>query len=328
MSTPRSSASPASSAVTAAPRPWRRDDGQHAHAGDLRDTVHGLAAPGRERSVRAERRGQHRMTGPEPFPQHLDRAAIVVRCDLVSLGRAAFPAAVPGCPNATVGTAQIRSSSGSSGATTRTVTSAGRGARLRRRGQHHQRVRVDVQARLGGGRRHLGRGLLDPFEGLGDDQLALPGADGTDVGDSDPRPRAAPGPGVVRPARAGGNEEYERPLLVGSGPAPGDGVAERVNPLNDLVSSHSSIYLKVPARQTNRESSRGNNAGATVTRVTRRTPAEPDPADLHRPSEARASRIVARLTRNTPRTVLDIGCGWGELMLRILAAAPDATGLG
>jgi SAM-dependent methyltransferase len=45
-------------------------------------------------------------------------------------------------------------------------------------------------------------------------------------------------------------------------------------------------------------------------------------------SEARASRLVARLTRNTPRTVLDIGCGWGELMLRILAAAPDATGFG
>jgi SAM-dependent methyltransferase len=45
-------------------------------------------------------------------------------------------------------------------------------------------------------------------------------------------------------------------------------------------------------------------------------------------SEARASRLVARLTRNGPRTVLDIGCGWGELMLRILEAAPDATGLG
>jgi SAM-dependent methyltransferase len=45
-------------------------------------------------------------------------------------------------------------------------------------------------------------------------------------------------------------------------------------------------------------------------------------------SEARAARIVARLTRISPRTVLDIGCGWGELMLRILAAAPAATGLG
>ena len=45
-------------------------------------------------------------------------------------------------------------------------------------------------------------------------------------------------------------------------------------------------------------------------------------------SEARAARIDARLTGIGPRTVLDIGCGWGELMLRILAAAPDATGLG
>ena len=42
-------------------------------------------------------------------------------------------------------------------------------------------------------------------------------------------------------------------------------------------------------------------------------------------SEVRAARIVARLTANRPRTVLDIGCGWGELMLRVLAAAPDAT---
>jgi len=45
-------------------------------------------------------------------------------------------------------------------------------------------------------------------------------------------------------------------------------------------------------------------------------------------SEARAARLVDRLTRNGPRTVLDIGCGWGELMLRLLAAVPDATGLG
>ena len=45
-------------------------------------------------------------------------------------------------------------------------------------------------------------------------------------------------------------------------------------------------------------------------------------------SEARAARMVARLTGTSPRTVLDIGCGWGELMLRILAAAPAATGLG
>lgn len=45
-------------------------------------------------------------------------------------------------------------------------------------------------------------------------------------------------------------------------------------------------------------------------------------------SEARAARIVTRLAANQPRTVLDIGCGWGELMLRVLAAMPEATGLG
>lgn len=45
-------------------------------------------------------------------------------------------------------------------------------------------------------------------------------------------------------------------------------------------------------------------------------------------SEARAQRLVRRLAGTDPRTVLDIGCGWGELMLRVLAAAPQATGVG
>ena len=45
-------------------------------------------------------------------------------------------------------------------------------------------------------------------------------------------------------------------------------------------------------------------------------------------SEARAARLTERLTRNHPGTVLDIGCGWGELMLRILTAAPGAVGVG
>jgi hypothetical protein len=39
----------------------------------------------------SERRGQHRLSGPQPFPQHLDRAAVVIRGDLVALGRAGFP---------------------------------------------------------------------------------------------------------------------------------------------------------------------------------------------------------------------------------------------
>ncbi|QES41317.1 SAM-dependent methyltransferase [Streptomyces venezuelae] len=45
-------------------------------------------------------------------------------------------------------------------------------------------------------------------------------------------------------------------------------------------------------------------------------------------SETRAQRIVERLAASAPRTVLDLGCGWGELLLRVLAAAPDATGIG
>jgi SAM-dependent methyltransferase len=45
-------------------------------------------------------------------------------------------------------------------------------------------------------------------------------------------------------------------------------------------------------------------------------------------SEARAARLVGRLARTRPATVLDLGCGWGELMLRILAEVPGAVGTG
>ncbi|MGW4285599.1 SAM-dependent methyltransferase [Streptomyces sp. NPDC004673] len=45
-------------------------------------------------------------------------------------------------------------------------------------------------------------------------------------------------------------------------------------------------------------------------------------------SEARAGALVARLAATRPRTVLDIGCGWGELLLRVLEAVPEARGTG
>lgn len=45
-------------------------------------------------------------------------------------------------------------------------------------------------------------------------------------------------------------------------------------------------------------------------------------------SEARAARLVSRHARPRPATVLDLGCGWGELMLRLLAAVPGAVGTG
>ncbi|MFF6777163.1 SAM-dependent methyltransferase [Streptomyces sp. NPDC012637] len=45
-------------------------------------------------------------------------------------------------------------------------------------------------------------------------------------------------------------------------------------------------------------------------------------------SEARAARLIGRLAATGPATVLDIGCGWGELLLRVLDAAPGAKGTG
>jgi SAM-dependent methyltransferase len=45
-------------------------------------------------------------------------------------------------------------------------------------------------------------------------------------------------------------------------------------------------------------------------------------------SESRAERLVGRLARTRPVTVLDLGCGWGELLLRILEAVPGAVGTG
>jgi len=45
-------------------------------------------------------------------------------------------------------------------------------------------------------------------------------------------------------------------------------------------------------------------------------------------SEERATRLVDFMAEDLQGTVLDIGCGWGELLLRVVAAAPGAAGLG
>jgi SAM-dependent methyltransferase len=51
--------------------------------------------------------------------------------------------------------------------------------------------------------------------------------------------------------------------------------------------------------------------------------------DFHGPlSAARADRLAADLARARPSTVTDLGCGWGELLLRIVAACPGARGVG
>jgi SAM-dependent methyltransferase len=45
-------------------------------------------------------------------------------------------------------------------------------------------------------------------------------------------------------------------------------------------------------------------------------------------SAERADRLVADLVAVKPSRVIDLGCGWGELLLRILAACPGAVGIG
>ncbi len=45
-------------------------------------------------------------------------------------------------------------------------------------------------------------------------------------------------------------------------------------------------------------------------------------------SEERAARMVRFLADGSPGTVLDIGCGWAALLLRVLEGVPDAVGEG
>lgn len=45
-------------------------------------------------------------------------------------------------------------------------------------------------------------------------------------------------------------------------------------------------------------------------------------------TEATADRLVAELAAAEPASILDVGCGWAELLLRLLDACPGATGLG
>jgi len=45
-------------------------------------------------------------------------------------------------------------------------------------------------------------------------------------------------------------------------------------------------------------------------------------------SDDRAARLVVNLAAQNPATVTDFGCGWGELLLRVLQASPHARGTG
>ncbi|HEY2672199.1 MAG TPA: class I SAM-dependent methyltransferase, partial [Rugosimonospora sp.] len=45
-------------------------------------------------------------------------------------------------------------------------------------------------------------------------------------------------------------------------------------------------------------------------------------------SADRAGHLVRDLAARRPETIVDYGCGWGELLLRIAAALPDTKGVG
>jgi ubiquinone/menaquinone biosynthesis C-methylase UbiE len=45
-------------------------------------------------------------------------------------------------------------------------------------------------------------------------------------------------------------------------------------------------------------------------------------------SEARADRLIGFVAEAEPGLVLDIGCGWAELLLRVLSASPSSRGSG
>lgn len=45
-------------------------------------------------------------------------------------------------------------------------------------------------------------------------------------------------------------------------------------------------------------------------------------------SAERAARLVGFLARDRPGMVLDLGCGWAELLLRVVEAVPGARGIG
>ena len=45
-------------------------------------------------------------------------------------------------------------------------------------------------------------------------------------------------------------------------------------------------------------------------------------------SDAHAAELIAALRVDAGEEVVDLGCGWAELLLRVLAAEPTARGVG
>src|SRR5436190_11427473 len=45
-------------------------------------------------------------------------------------------------------------------------------------------------------------------------------------------------------------------------------------------------------------------------------------------AQSRADRLVRFIAQASPATILDIGCGWAELLMQAVAAVPKAHGVG
>ena len=80
--------------------------------------------------------------------------------------------------------------------------------------------------------------MLDPLERLGKLEFPLPGSDGSDVGGGHLPAIAGARPGVVGEPRPDGDEQHERPMLLGAGALPWLSVAVGVNPLHKFFVTH------------------------------------------------------------------------------------------
>jgi SAM-dependent methyltransferase len=100
--------------------------------------------------------------------------------------------------------------------------------------------------------------------------------------------------------------------------------SERAAPRRPAINSHALPAARCSA-PTSRTSSH-ESEGAAIT-ITLTQPYE-DLRFMAPLSEQRAETLVKFLARDLRGVVLDIGCGWSELLLRVINRAPDAVGFG
>jgi hypothetical protein len=162
--------------------------GEHAHARDLRDASCRLVASRRERAVLAESCREHRLPRLEPLTQDRDRSGVVLRGALVALDRARLARRGPWVAERHGGHRPDQVQPGVVGSDEAHGDPVGHGRRGGGVAEDQQRMRLYLEARLGGRRGHSRRDLLDPLEGLRYKQFPLPRAYRTNVGRGNRQP--------------------------------------------------------------------------------------------------------------------------------------------